>query len=122
MNNEEMLQVIGKMFETMEGRFDNLENDMKELKSEMQEVKERLENVENKLDNIESRLENVEFEVHTTNLFIENEITPRVQILLEAQSETHRRSRNIPRKAEKLEEDAELLAFAHGDILKKVGK
>lgn len=101
---EELLKKILSKFDDMDLRFDKIESRLDKIESRLDNVESRLgsvesrlDSVESRLDGVESRLDNVESKINTmqddiTSLkqsayLLENDIAPKVQVLLENHSD-----------------------------------
>lgn len=96
MTDIEILTAILNKLDNLENKFDNFEN--------------RMDNFEIRMDRLENRMDNLEQDmksVKKTCLLVENDIAPKVQVLLEAHSDL---AKNVA-VAKNLEERVGVLEF-----------
>ena len=98
MDNEQLLQAIGQMFEI----------ELQDLKSNIQEIK--------------SRLEKVEDTVQETKIIIENEIRRNIILLAEAHMGQEEQHKNMPADIEDIKELVSMMNFIQKQLLEKVNK
>ena len=131
MNDKELLQAIKQIFLPLENGMKEmikqtiapLESDIKELKgdvselkgdvsglkSDVSELKRDMRDVKKKLTGVEGKLTNVEHEVVNTNLRIENDIWPAIQLIKEGYQGHIDKFKEHDRRIEENEKDIILL-------------
>lgn len=87
---EELLKKILSKFDDMNLRFDKIESRLDKIESRLDNVESRLDSVESRLDNVESKINTMQDDItslkHSAYL-LENDIAPKVQVLLENHSD-----------------------------------
>jgi len=86
------------------------------------EVKEIIRPLENKIDNMDKRLSNVEKEVVKTNLIIENDIKPKIQLLAEGHKGLVERLWHTPDDIEEIKESISTINFIQREMAKSPAK
>lgn len=89
MNNEEkILEILVQMqknYDQMQGNYNRIQGSIDQMQGNYNHMQGSIEQMNKRLDSIDTRLGNVENEVVKTNLKIEQDIEPKINLLFDGQ-------------------------------------
>ena len=108
MENMELLQAMRQMMEEVVSpiyeRLDKMDERLDKMDERLDKMDERFDKMDERLDGIESRLEKVETLATKTQVTLENEIKPKINLLFEGQITLQNRFSQLDRMEEMLRE------------------
>ena len=108
MENMELLQAMRQMMEEVVSpiyeRLDKMDERLDKMDERFDKMDERFDKMDERLDGIESRLEKVETLATKTQVTLENEIKPKINLLFEGQITLQNRFSQLDRMEEMLRE------------------
>jgi archaellum component FlaC len=87
MENDKILQKILEEIQGMNQRFDGMDKRFDGIDQRLDGIDQRLDGMDKRFDIIEERLDNLEDITTKTSIRLENDIAPKVQLLLENHSD-----------------------------------
>ena len=108
MDDKELLQAIKQIIAP-------LETDMKEIKGRLTNIEGELTHVKDELTNVKGELTHVKREVVKTNLRIENEVIPSIQLLKEGHQLVYEKIKNWKEEYDELASTVLALDIMHTD-------
>ncbi len=108
MENMELLQAMRQMMEEVVSpiyeRLDKMDERLDKMDERFDKMDERFDKMDERLDGIESRLEKVETLATKTQVTLENDIKPKINLLFEGQITLQNRFSQLDRMEEMLRE------------------
>ena len=108
MENLELLQAMRQMMEEVVSpiyeRLDKMDERLDKIDERFDKMDERFDKMDERLDGIESRLEKVETLATKTQITLENDIKPKINLLFEGQITLQNRFSQLDRMEEMLRE------------------
>ena len=106
MENMELLQAMRQMMEEVVSpiyeRLDKMDERLDKMDERLDKMDERFDKMDERLDGIESRLEKVETLATKTQITLENDIKPKINLLFEGQITLQNRFSQLDRMEEML--------------------
>jgi len=97
MENEKVYNLVEKLYTEMQKGFEKVD-------ARFEQVDARFEKIDNRLDNMDNRVSGLEKEIRKTNLIIEHDIKPKIEVLFDGHQQISDRLSRIEAEVTRYDE------------------